>query len=121
VQYNLSWPNFRDTHDRFAHHSCSTHTIKEEHIYAIAFCFVPAILILAITTGFFPLMAQFTTATLGGAVTDASGSAVPGAKVTVQNMNTDLTRSATTTNGGVYRFPILPVGTYRLTVEKEGF
>ncbi|MEO7145519.1 MAG: TonB-dependent receptor [Bryobacteraceae bacterium] len=82
---------------------------------------VMSIFAFVLLTGIPPLMAQFTTATLGGTITDASGSAVPGAKVTVQNMNTDLTRSASTANDGAYLFPILPVGAYRLIVEKEGF
>ena len=66
-------------------------------------------------------MAQFTTASLGGSVADATGSAVPGAKVTVHNNDTGLTRSVTTADDGSYLFSLLPIGVYRLTVEKEGF
>src|SRR6185437_535932 len=67
------------------------------------------------------MLAQFTTASLGGTVTDATGSAVPGAKVTVRNRDTDLTRSVATSADGAYLFPLLPIGSYRLTVEKQGF
>src|SRR6516225_309422 len=65
--------------------------------------------------------AQFTTASLSGIVRDGSGSPIPGARVAVQNRATDLVRAVDTAEDGVYRFPALPVGTYRLTVEKQGF
>lgn len=67
------------------------------------------------------LWGQFTTASLGGIVTDASGSTVPDAKVTVENIETGLSKSLPTSADGAYLFPSLPVGTYRLTVEKNGF
>ncbi|HLH00785.1 MAG TPA: carboxypeptidase regulatory-like domain-containing protein [Bryobacteraceae bacterium] len=60
-------------------------------------------------------------ATLNGTVTDPSGAAVAGAKVTAENLATGLTRSTTTTAAGLYNFPDLPVGTYDLTVEQSGF
>src|SRR5450432_1193294 len=68
-----------------------------------------------------PIQAQFTTASLGGVIADATGSAVPSAKVTVQNRDTALTRTASSADDGSYLFPLLPVGAYRLTIEKAGF
>jgi hypothetical protein len=56
-----------------------------------------------------------------GAVTDSTGAVVPGATVTLMNKETSLSRSATTTNNGLYSIPSLPPGRYSLTVEKEGF
>ena len=67
------------------------------------------------------LAAQYTTATLSGIITDSDGRTVPGAKVTVENSGTSLVRAYTTGEDGAYLFPALPVGTYRLQVEKEGF
>ena len=67
------------------------------------------------------LLAQYTTATLSGIITDSSGKTVPGAKVTIENTGTGLVRAYTTGEDGAYLFPALPVGTYRLQVEKEGF
>ena len=64
--------------------------------------------------------AQFR-AGLQGAVTDATGAVVPGAKVTLTNRETGASRTATTTNSGLYSIPSLPPGAYRLSVEKEGF
>lgn len=67
------------------------------------------------------LNAQYTTASLGGTVVDSSGGVVPGATVTVQNTGTDLTKRMLSGADGSYLFPILPVGTYTLRVEKTGF
>ena len=65
--------------------------------------------------------AQFTTASLGGTVTDATGAVVPGAQVTVRNVNTGLELNTSTGPTGAYLFSRLPVGSYELTVENEGF
>ncbi|MBM3726784.1 MAG: TonB-dependent receptor [Acidobacteria bacterium] len=60
-------------------------------------------------------------AALNGTVTDASGAIVSGAKVTVTNRNTGLARSSETSDGGTYLFSRLPVGSYELLVEAQGF
>src|SRR5690349_9955190 len=66
------------------------------------------------------LAGQFTTATLSGNVTDQSGAAIPGAKVTVLNTDTGFTQTVITGTAGDYLFSRLPIGKYKLTVEKEG-
>lgn len=68
-----------------------------------------------------PALAQKTTATILGTVTDPSGSAVSGAKVTAKNTATGLERTATTDTSGYYRLELLPAGSYSVTVEKTGF
>ncbi len=68
-----------------------------------------------------PAAAQYTTANLGGVVTDATGAGVPDARVTVRNTETGFTQSTTTGADGAYVFPRLPVGAYELRVEKAGF
>src|SRR3989442_7543765 len=68
-----------------------------------------------------PLSAQFTTASLNGVVVDPSGAAVPGAKASVRNTGTGFESTATSGEAGLYVFPRLPVGSYTLRVEKEGF
>ena len=60
-------------------------------------------------------------AALNGAVTDQSGAAVPNAKVTATSQQTGLSRSTVTNDAGLYSFPQLPVGTYDLSVEANGF
>ncbi len=67
------------------------------------------------------LQAQFTTARMSGSVTDASGSVVPGATVTVQDLDTAYKQTVQTGDGGEYLFPSLPVGTYQLTVKMQGY
>jgi Carboxypeptidase regulatory-like domain/TonB dependent receptor len=60
-------------------------------------------------------------ANLTGTVTDQNGAVVAGAKVTATNVATNLATETQTTDGGLYRFPTLPVGTYEVTVEATGF
>src|SRR5947208_1466616 len=67
------------------------------------------------------VLAQYTTASLGGTALDPGGAAVPGAAVKVENMDTGLTQTSTTGPSGQFVFTTLPVGRYRLTVEKPGF
>ncbi|MBI4482879.1 MAG: carboxypeptidase regulatory-like domain-containing protein, partial [Acidobacteria bacterium] len=64
---------------------------------------------------------QATTGTISGVVMDQSAATVPGATVTVRNLDTNATRSATTEADGRYNFPGLPVGRYELTAELVGF
>jgi len=58
---------------------------------------------------------------LRGAVTDASGAVVTGAKVTVTMAATGASYSAETGDDGEYRFLILPPGEYEVKFEKEAF
>src|SRR2546426_986226 len=66
------------------------------------------------------IAAQFTTASLSGTVADQSGAYIPDAKVTVLNLDTGFTQTVSTGGAGDYLFSRLPVGRYKLTVEKEG-
>ena len=68
-----------------------------------------------------PSFAQKITGTIRGTVTDPSGAVIAGAKVTVINDATGLTRSAPTTSAGIFAFAELPVGTYTVRVENAGF
>ena len=56
-----------------------------------------------------------------GNVTDSTGAAVPGAKVTLTNLGTNEPRTALTDGGGNYTFVNLLPGNYGIAVEKEGF
>ena len=56
-----------------------------------------------------------------GIVTDQSGASVAGAQVTASNTGTGLVREATTDTDGNYTFTELPLGTYSVTVVKQGF
>src|SRR4051794_26994958 len=64
---------------------------------------------------------QGTTATISGTVTDSSGSAVAGAKVTAINVDTNVTREQSTQADGAYSVLFLPIGTYRVEITAAGF
>jgi hypothetical protein len=66
-------------------------------------------------------MAQLTTGNINGAVTDQSGAAVPGAKVTAKNTETGAVRETVTGPTGRYELPSLPGGTYEITATSQGF
>src|SRR5271157_3511073 len=56
-----------------------------------------------------------------GRVTDQGNAPIPQAGVKVENTRTGLSRSAATGEDGYYVFPNLPLGSYTVTVQKEGF
>ncbi|MGI8746049.1 MAG: TonB-dependent receptor [Bryobacteraceae bacterium] len=60
-------------------------------------------------------------ATLNGTVTDSTGAAVPNARVTATSTATGLTRTTQTNATGLYSLSGLPVSTYDLTVDSQGF
>jgi hypothetical protein len=65
--------------------------------------------------------AQAVTGTIIGTVTDPTGAVVSGAKVTITNAGTGLTRTVTTDAAGEYTAPSLPTGSYVITAEMAGF
>src|SRR5712692_7380162 len=81
-------------------------------------CFF-TLLILILTTS--PLWSQLPTATLNGVVSDPKDLAVAGAKVTLTNQGTGVTREAKTSSEGQYVFTELPPGVYTLRIEMQGF
>jgi len=60
-------------------------------------------------------------ASIQGVVTDPQGAAVSGATLTLKNLQTNQTLTATTDENGIYNFNALPPNQYSLTVEKAGF
>jgi Carboxypeptidase regulatory-like domain len=65
--------------------------------------------------------AQQATAQLGGKVTDPSGAVVVGAKVTLTNSNTGISRQTTTNKDGDYLFTLVQIGSYSVSVEQPKF
>ncbi|HKX82653.1 MAG TPA: carboxypeptidase-like regulatory domain-containing protein, partial [Pyrinomonadaceae bacterium] len=61
------------------------------------------------------------TGALSGTVKDQNDAVVLGANVTVRNTATNFTRNTTTNEDGRWTVTLLPVGTYSVTYEKEGF
>jgi hypothetical protein len=64
---------------------------------------------------------QITTGVIQGTVQDEQGATVPGATVEVKNVETNLTKTLTTDEGGRFVFLQLPPGRYTLTASKSGF
>jgi Carboxypeptidase regulatory-like domain/TonB dependent receptor len=81
-------------------------------------CMVVLLLSLGSTKAFAQATAS---ATIQGTITDKSGAVVAGAEIVAKNKGTDTTRSTSSDETGSYRFELLPVGTYTVTVAKRGF
>ena len=65
--------------------------------------------------------AQVATATISGVVSDATGAVVPGATITLRNVETGARRTVTTDATGRYAAPQLGVGGYEVTATATGF
>jgi len=67
------------------------------------------------------LFAQRDLGTITGVIDDPSGAAIPGAKVTITEVSTNLTYVVTTNSAGEYVRPALKASTYTVTAEAQGF
>src|SRR5687768_5184270 len=65
--------------------------------------------------------AQATAADLTGTVVDPNGAVVPGATVSARNLGTNIQRSTTSGDDGVYQLIGLPPGEYEVTAEAPTF
>src|SRR5437763_8666633 len=65
--------------------------------------------------------AQVEQGAITGLVTDQSGASVAGTKVSVTNLDTQVTISTITNSQGNYTFPFLSHGNYSVAAEKAGF
>src|SRR6266550_710942 len=79
------------------------------------------LLILFVLFAGLPFRASAQDATIVGTVTDPSGSVIANAKITVTNLETNLTRSITTNDSGQYVLPDLHIGHYNVKAEASGF
>src|SRR4051794_17827271 len=61
------------------------------------------------------------TGSILGTVKDATSASMPNVTVTVTNVETNFTQSATSDASGDYRILALPVGTYRVEATQTGF
>jgi len=68
-----------------------------------------------------PAHAQFDSATVSGVVQDGTGGVLPGADVTLTSAGTGLERRTVTNEAGLYTFPNVPVGEYRVKASLSGF
>src|SRR5215471_6843153 len=67
------------------------------------------------------LPAQVDTGAILGTVKDQTGAVIPGAQVTITNVETGIAVSAATGADGTYEFRPVKIGTYTVTAERQGF
>lgn len=67
------------------------------------------------------VMAQLSTATMFGTVSDSTGAVIPNAVVLLTQKDTNFTRQTTTNGQGQYRAEFLPLGPYSVKVTAAGF
>jgi hypothetical protein len=70
--------------------------------------------------GALPCLPQASTGSVSGTVRDQSGAVIPGASVSLTNTATSVTLRTTTNEAGLYRFPGVVPGPYRVTAEAPG-
>ncbi len=78
-------------------------------------------LLVAVAAGAVPAAAQTTGGKILGTVSDPTGAVIPGAKITVTNEATGVSRTATSDSQGDFVLLEMAVGAYTVTVEAEGF
>jgi hypothetical protein len=87
----------------------------------IRVAFFVSLVALLTCSAFHPAAAQQTLGGITGTVTDTGGGLVPNVTVTAIAEGTHLTRTAASSASGSYAFVNLPIGTYTLTFQREGF
>ena len=87
---------------------------REFRSWLLAYC-------LLLCTSAVALAQSSGTGEIRGTVTDKSEAVVPGAVVTVLNINTGTEKSLITNNSGIYDTVSTPIGSYSVTVTKPGF
>src|ERR1700728_1575828 len=80
-----------------------------------------AVIVLSFLFSFCPFLYGQATGSISGNVTDATGGAVGGVKVTVSAEATGFSREAVTDDAGHYTVPLLGVATYTVRAELKGF
>ena len=100
-----------------------SHFSLKARTFPIAFRQAPRFLLLALLVCLFSIsgLAQGTSASVTGVVTDPSGALLPGVAVTAENTDTTLKQTAVSSASGLYSIAPLPPGHYRFTAAVDGF
>lgn len=81
---------------------------------------VTSVLLLMLLAGVLPARAQFLSG-IEGTVTDTTGAAVPGAKVSITDMRIGVTRTTLSDQNGYFHFDSIAASTYDVEVQRAGF
>ncbi|MFT4747109.1 MAG: hypothetical protein ACI8XG_001187 [Congregibacter sp.] len=68
-----------------------------------------------------PALANNTNGAITGNSVTTSGTVLTGVTVSIENVDTGLSRSVVSDADGDFRFPLLPPGPYKIVAEKDGF
>ncbi len=77
-------------------------------------------LVLVAASAAAPAIAQ-TSGQIVGTVRDSSGAIIPDAAIALTNVSTNVSQQTSSTSSGDFAFPVVPVGTYMISAEKNGF
>jgi len=80
-----------------------------------------SLLALTFVLVFAPVGRASITGTISGIVTDPTGAVIPAATVVAINTRTGVKETTTTDTRGFYSFPALPIGEYKILIQKAGF
>lgn len=83
--------------------------------------YVLFVILLTLALGLSFAQTQAINGSVRGRVTDPAGAAVPAASLNVTNIATGFTRETQSNDDGYFVIPNLPIGTYTVTIKKEGF
>ncbi len=65
--------------------------------------------------------AQVSKGSISGTIQDPTAAEIPGAEVKAINVETNQAVTTTSDSSGLFKIPLLPIGTYRIEVSREGF
>lgn len=81
----------------------------------------PVRVFLGVFLGCMAALAQLDTGSVLGTVFDPTGAVIPSASIVIENQGTGASSESRTDAQGNFLVPVLPVGTYRVTVSSDGF
>ena len=82
---------------------------------------LPFVLVLMLIVVPAPATAQVSNGSISGNVADPQGSGVPQATISATNTATNQELTTTSDNSGLFRLGLVPPGTYRIEISKQGF
>jgi hypothetical protein len=87
------------------------------HARVFARTLILCLIVLALLS---PVMAQTGNGSIQGVIADVTGAVLPGAKVKITRVQTGDVRETTANERGLYVFPSLPIGNYKIVAEAPG-